>query len=124
MGTKMRRLSLLMFLGFLCRGYENARSVIRSPLLEDGIPLTREKPVDAIERPGPKSYLFDLKSGEYFRLSLRKTGTGLSLSLRQPGGMLLRFAGCAEDGPLLISNIASTPGQYTATINPCGAAPP
>jgi CHAT domain-containing protein len=67
----------------------------------------------------PIAYRLELKPNQYFGLSIQKGGTGLSLTLLEPDGKLLRSVSCAHDGPLQISELASMPGQYTVRLSSC-----
>ena len=65
------------------------------------------------------SYRFELKSGQYFEVSVQKSGTDLALSLLQPDGRIIRSVGCSHDGRIQISELASISGRYVLGVNPC-----
>jgi CHAT domain-containing protein/tetratricopeptide (TPR) repeat protein len=68
-----------------------------------------------------------MKSGEYFELTLEKSGTDLELSLIQPDGQSIRSASCSTEGPVRISEIAQKQGNYVLSVRPCdvqGQEPP
>jgi CHAT domain-containing protein/Tfp pilus assembly protein PilF len=81
--------------------------------------LIPESPASARPSADEMTYWFALKAGDYFELSVQKTGTDLSLSLLQPDGRTLRSVPCSHDGPLRISEIASETGRHILEVKSC-----
>jgi len=67
----------------------------------------------------PASYSFELKSDDYFSISVPKTGTDIEVRVLRPDGRMVRSVSCSHVGPVQLSELASIPGRYTIQLSSC-----
>src|SRR5262245_15895030 len=112
MQTFRKLVRILMCLVVLATGACNSfKSSRRETSVSEGSQLVSANPLRATLASVPIAYWFELKTGEYFTISLEKISTGLALSLTGPDGAIVRSVRCTQDGPFRISEVAKLPGR-------------
>jgi CHAT domain-containing protein len=72
-----------------------------------------------LQKPLPRRFHFALESNQYIALEL-EAPMGLRLVLANTYGQILRSAGCTEQGPWKISEVAQKTSQYILELLACG----
>src|SRR5215831_11453209 len=89
-------------------------SVLQHPAM-----LIAEVPTSGKLNGVPATYWFELKSDDYFSISVPKTGTDIEVRVLRPDGRMVRSVSCSDVGPVQLSELASIPGRYTILLSTC-----
>ena len=119
MYSKVRICSLLgieLLFAFYIYVHDGAAAGARQ---SESIALTGGTTVHGVVGGSPQVYRFALKPDDYFHLSVKKPGTDIEVVLSEPGGRVLRSAGCSHAGTFELSEIATRAGQYGLQLRSC-----
>ena len=113
-----RRKIFVCVLLLLCGMNAGSARTAGPPLPESAIPLPPETAIAGTVTSEIR-YQFEVEGGEYFRLSVEKTGTDAALSLVGPDNQAIRTVSCSQQGLIQVSEIASGSGLYTVRLTYC-----